>query len=71
MRLKWRIKNQAGRYLHFTEDEANTIIYTHNKVMASVFVGTRDYVDGICKGLYYSIGGSFEPEQLIHVSHPG
>jgi hypothetical protein len=71
MSLKWYIKNKEGRYLHFAEDEASTIIKTHNKSVASVFVGTRDMADGICKGVKMTIGEDCEPEQLIHVSHPG
>lgn len=69
--IRWYIKNREGRYLHFTEDEACTIIKTGRKSMASVFVGTRDLVDGICKGVKMTIGEDCEPEQLIHVSHPG
>jgi len=68
--LKWRIKNSEGRYLHFTGDEACTILKINNPAMASVFAGTRDKVDGICEGVKLTIGEDCRPEQIIHVQHP-
>jgi hypothetical protein len=68
--LSWRIKNKEGRYLHFTQDEACTIIKTRLATHAHIFKGTRDMVDGICMGIKLSIGEDCEPEQIIHVQHP-
>lgn len=71
--LKWVIKRKSdGRYLQFGDEYTDAMImFRRNKALASVFEHTRDYVDGLCMGLNYSIGEAFEPESIsAHIQMP-
>lgn len=69
--LRWKIQKEGGRYIYIPKDDAaGTIIFTLEKRIATVFEGTRDYVDGICRGLEMSTGDKFTPEHIIHSQKP-
>lgn len=70
MPLKWRIKRNDGRYVRLAGDGITVLFYL-NPGLGSVMEGTRDYVDGICLGLQYAVGDSFEPELISpHIQMP-
>jgi hypothetical protein len=70
--LKWVIKRKDdGRYVHLCRDTDHTVLFYLNKALASVFESTRDYVDGLCLGLQYALGDTFEPELIsAHIQMP-
>lgn len=65
--MKWYIQNHEGKYVRVSGDEAGTILLYHYNRLATVFGPcTRDYVDGICKGMEIGLGGKFTPVQVTH-----
>lgn len=52
-------------------DDSGSYTMIIQKQYATVFEGTRDYMDGLCCGLtIHSLPEKFEPEQIIHVQQP-
>lgn len=73
--LKWRIKavkndNQNG-YVVLPKDEAGTVLI-HSEISEATVIGpcTRDYVDGLCKGLYYAFDEQYIPVPAVHIDYP-
>lgn len=69
--FKWYIKNQDGKYVRVSQDEIGTILMHTNPSCATVFgPHTRDYMDGLCRGLEIGLVDKFTPVSFVHVQKP-
>lgn len=69
--MRWYIKNQEGKYVRVSGDEAGTILLYYYERLATVFGPcTLDYITGVCKGMEIGLGGTFIPVSFIHVQKP-
>lgn len=69
--FKWRIQNKEGKYVRLSHDEAGTILMHTNPGHSTVFgPHTRDYMDGLCRGLAIGLDDQFIPVSFVHVQKP-
>lgn len=69
--LKWYIQNEHSRYICISGDEAGTILLYNKQSLATIFGPcTRDYIDGVCRGMEIGLGEKFKPVSIINVTQP-
>jgi hypothetical protein len=69
--FRWKIQNRDGKYVRLSKNEVGTILMHTNPACATIFgPHTRDYMDGLCRGLEIGLDDKFTPVSFVHTQKP-